>query len=266
MIHYDPTEARDSTRLPQAIIDAGHELPGLEAMTSADILITREPVPSRISEKMPPMMIRQFSKACRSGTLVQRKSGSDLLSSLKDLNIILFRMLGWTNEPWLVSTGALTEYNGMVVVDGRVSGVRWSYLSSRLTYWQRRGGYHIHLPNDKRMISWVSSWEEGWLDKPQTKMIRTAPQTLEAMGWYERLMVIPGIGQVMAKAIADWLPDDYKNVANALQFLSWADNLRSDDKPHGVGPKTAEAAREWLGLQDGEAIKVYNVEEECNDE
>ena len=39
-IFYDPTEAREGTKLPMNVIQAGVPLPGLEGLTGGDILIS----------------------------------------------------------------------------------------------------------------------------------------------------------------------------------------------------------------------------------
>ena len=44
VIYFDPTESRRGTRLPDAVIAQGHDLPGLESVTGADILLSTEPI------------------------------------------------------------------------------------------------------------------------------------------------------------------------------------------------------------------------------
>jgi len=62
----------------------------------------------------------------------------------------------------------------------------------------------------------------------------------------QTLMCFPGIGEKMARVLAK----ENKTLAESLVFLAGSLPLT------GLGPKTRESAREWLGLKTGERIQL----------
>lgn len=263
-IYYDPTEARVDSRLAEGVINAGKPLVGLEALTGADLLLTASECPfESVSQKMPHPLLNTFLKLTSHGMLVARKSGTDLVRSLVNLDSILMRMLDWTGpngEAWLVSTGVHDEdMKGNIVVDGRSTGVRYTRVMARVTLWQRRGGYYVNLPNDRRLVSWCARWEQSWSTKPELKVVRERHVILVDAPWWERLTLVPNVGNVRAVAIGKWLPEGYRTFGDALAYLSWPENYNPKDHPEGVGPALFETTRKWLGSRDGEAFSTYKV-------
>jgi hypothetical protein len=257
MIFYDPTENRDNTLLDRGVLQAGRELPGLEKMTGADLLISRGKLDLQsVTSDMPPPMQFSFKKACREGALVQRKSGLDLLSSLSKLNKILYRMLQWTDEPWLVSTGVVDRNGEWFVLNGNQTKWRYEPVMAKLGAWQRRGGYWMALPDDGSMSSFVKQLETKWVRGKKEKRIesRTPMQALIPAGWEDKLCVIPGIGPTTAKAISRWLPPSCRNVSSALCYLSNEGNYRRSNHPKGVGPATFQMVKAWLEIEPGRGL------------
>jgi hypothetical protein len=147
-------------------------------------------------------------------------------------------------------------------MDGRSSEIRYTSGIARLTMWQRRGGYYIGLPDDGRLTGWCARWEQSWLDKPEMKVIRSRSEILVRPSWWECFSLVPGIGLKMAEALGRWLPDESKTFADGLTYLSWPRNYRRDDHPPGIGPGTFERARLWLGLEEDQALQIYEPPEE----
>lgn len=258
MIYYDPTEARDTSLLPQEIQVAGKPLQGLETLTGADLLLTRNQLEfNNISLHAPQPIANAFTAACRNGILIQRKSGLDLLSSLNKLNNIQLKMSQFGGEYWLVATGFVAERGGVVVLDKRVTKWRYSTLMAKLATWQRRGGYLYLLPDDDYLVNFVATAEK-WLTVPMEKVVAKRPlqQNLVPADWWERLTAVPGFGLSKAKALAEWLPEEYRTLAHALEYLSHFEEYERTDHPERVGPSDFKAARAWLMLSNVEYLDV----------
>ena len=198
MIYLDPTEARKGTRLPQAIIDQGSELAGLEAATGADILISTEPITGDLSildgvandalrfitthfyEHDDPVLshiasttnlsvpaiiaARKLFIAAQNGLLIQRKTGSDLLSLVPNYSRILMKMLLWTNRPWLLFIGELKcSKDGHASIDNRKSKFHYNSVVGCLEAWQmgfqgHGGGFVTTLTKDHLIAPWLDRW------------------------------------------------------------------------------------------------------------
>src|SRR5512143_3765089 len=108
MLYYDPTEARDATRVPLQVIRSGLPLPGLETETGADFLLS--PLSAPKMEAVRPesrASLTALRKHCEAGLLIQRKSGLDLIGSLPALAAIQLRMAKYSRAPWLLIIGTL---------------------------------------------------------------------------------------------------------------------------------------------------------------
>ena len=157
MIFIDPTEARHGTLLPQSVIEKAQVLTGLEAETGADFLITPLSKPAlgnAIADTK--LSYAKLLKHTQAGALVQRKSGNDLLNSIKRLPAILDRMLAWTPRPVLLVTGVFYPgKNGNTVCNGRAT--KWDYnsLQGALESWQLGGGFVRLLQQDSDILQWV---------------------------------------------------------------------------------------------------------------
>ena len=166
MIFIDHTEARKDTRLPQTVISASQVIIGLERLTGSDFVISplSEPVlPETLKDNKP--HIKALMKHTRAGILVQRKSGLDILSSLRDLCTIQKRMQDWCGVigPWLLVTGQiLPKRDGGITVNNQNVNTSYSYkaVKAALDWWQLRGGGITELFSDKRITAWVNHWHQ----------------------------------------------------------------------------------------------------------
>lgn len=260
-IYFDPTEAKENTRLDPAIISAGAPLTGLERLTGADLLITplSEPkleypvavnmkefdaiklhcgnespaeIAKRESLPLPKIIqvtrfIKNLRKHIEAGCLVQRKTGRDLASSVPNLSSILIRMQEWTDRPWLVFIGHVHEdaKTGNAVIDGQVTGFNYHAVLGAIDAWQRRGGYYMPLTKDRDFIWWVNNTLNRLRSNEPDIMlnVRAAQQKLlAAEAWQNLLAMFPGVGAVGAQAISDV----FKNFPNAVSFLSDPESIK----------------------------------------
>jgi len=228
----------------------------LEPLTGADLLIVPEPLGvARVGKDMPGVLLGAFADACREGILVARKSGTDLLSSLDDLNAILIRMLEWEpGQAWLLSTGTVRPLgsppDGLIAIDNYESEIRFDYLDSRLTLWKDRGGYQHHCPNDEWLARWVLK-KDKWLGRisperivlprrPIQRLIHPIRDELTAF----KLTAVPGIGMKMALNMVAYLPEDRRGLWDVLAYYGAYD--APDGTPKGVGKSTLKRIREWM--------------------
>ena len=200
-VYVDPTELRDSTRVPGPLQTIMRELPGLERATGADWLITPR------EEEIPPPGSPPGEFALRwhlsgGGVLVQRKSGMDLLNSIPILGEVIERMVGW-GPSWLVVTGVLpcAGPGGKVVIGGQVTAWDWVDVEGALHAWQARGGCLWILPDDDALGPWVSRMLARcarWAEEPEKAVVhKPASQkvTCEEQNWVTTgLAFPPGIG------------------------------------------------------------------------
>ncbi len=265
MIFLDPTETRDNTRLPQSVIDAGQELPGLERLTGADFLISplSEPSIKLISE--PILMPQKLAivKHINAGLLVQRKSGRDLTGSITKLDSILHRMLEWTRRPWLLVIADLNcDRDGQCIVDDHESGFSWNAVDGALCYWQLRGGMLTILKRDSLVAGWVNGWLAR-LEKLQTEkyhQVNRVQQILLSPDWKQTLETFPGIGPDTARSLAE----SQSTLANCISYLSDEQSIEYEKIP-GIGLKRIQQARNWMGLKPNQ-ILVPNYTNEPNEE
>ncbi len=273
MILIDHTEIRKDTRLPQAVISASQVIIGLERLTGADFVISplSEPVlPETLKDSKP--HVKALMKHTKAGVLVQRKSGMDLLSSLRDLCTIQKRMQDWCGPipPWLLVTGQLSpKRDGGLTVNNQDVSTSYSYkaIKAALDWWQLRGGGVSELFSDKRITTWVNHWHQEMLhrlDESPERIVLNLPPAQTIRGeehWWTALAAVPGIGPTRAQAIAEWLPDEWQGLAHALYCLSDIESITLPGRPKGVGVKTVQAMRDWLGIEDDEVVVVKKREE-----
>jgi ERCC4-type nuclease len=257
-IFIDPTESRDNTRLPQAIIESSQVLPGLESLTGADLLISplSEPVIKSISDPMTLPQKLAMDKHIKSGLLVQRKSGRDLTGSIPKLDDILYRMQQWTHRAWLLIIADIKcDHDSQCIIDGWESGYTWTAVDGALSWWQLRGGMLSILSKDILVAPWVNGWLERLkrIETERFHQVRHIQQNLLASDWKDTLMTFPGIGPEKALALAD-----------ANGSLAWSLCYLSDEespgilKIPGIGPETIRLARKRLGLNEGYVLSpVY---------
>jgi len=250
-LFFDPTEAKSGTRLPANAIAVGKKLPGLERETGADLLLS--PLSHLPIEALNVPGLEKLKVHCQAGVLIQRKSGMDFLSSISHLMNIQWRMQQW-GLAWLLITGNIGRgKNDLAYMDGRRTHVSYQQLIGALDYWQLRGGGITILREDALTAKWVELMcqrVEKINDEPVIEVPMLKQRTVKKVrnkkenSAVQTLMCFPGIGEKMARTIAE----ERKTLAQSLVLLS------GDDQIKGLGPKTRQSAREWLGLKEGERI------------
>jgi len=280
----DVSELRQGTRLPPTVAAQCTELPGLEAVTGADLLITVGKVPpdvrclkglsvtdlgegpgetvQKCGVSLPDALIAHaFRKACENGLLVQRKTGRDLASSVPNFSAILARMLAWTDRPWLLFVGDLKESKGEAVIDGKRTNFSYNAVQGALEAWQERGGYVTLLSRDSLVAPWVARWLDK-LRMPKTEKVLPPRRIAQPIigpdsgtkPWRSTLMSFPGMGVELANRVAE----GNATLASCLEWVtcpSWLEKESvgrppSTGRPWGVGLSTIRKWRQWLGLNE----------------
>lgn len=276
MIYVDPTELRDNTKLPAALVGEAKNLPGLEAMTGADILVTPHDdfILTELKDILPHRKSLQYH--CDDGILIQRKSGGDFLSSIDDLVEIEWRMQEWSDNPWLLVTEIKRGKNGRVVAGGRYFK-KWNYasISGALDAWQDRGGSVKKLANDQDIYQWVKNRERRcmtWLQEPEKKVSKgggkkgkVSRQSLRRIQdtWCSTKWAFPaGIGRVMMESLARYIVEKWERpptFANAIA-LACSDEVL---KVNGWGKVSLNNVREWYGVTNSVSPVSTGAESGC---
>jgi len=264
MILLDPTEARDNTRLPSAVIRSSIECAGLEHATGADFIISPLSKPKLTQVTAAAVHQVQLATHCKAGILVQRKDGRDFLSSIPDLASIQERMTCWSGKvgPIMLIIGHFErDKNNRVRLDGKLTRNSWSaYSASKLT-WQARGGLLAELSNAQEITAWVNWLHGGFLSKiAEDKLVIDHPPVQALIRpdnpWWSPLIVFPHIGERKAKSLASWLDKPRRTLGHALAYLSDMSNLHLDNRPADFGPSTFDDFRTAMGLRADERIAV----------
>ena len=258
-----PSEARKKTRLPQSVISAATLVPGLEAATGADILLS--PLTTLkmewITEAVPHQLA--LKRHCEVGELVQRKTGRDLASSVGDLNYILDRMLRVCDRAWLLFVGDLKcDKKGMAVIDNQDTNVRCSAIEGAITSWQDHGGYYMQLSRDERITPWLNgrlTKLRGMLDGKEKMLLPRVPsRPLISSGDSYEVMAVTTLA-----ACPDIGPKKALQLIGHCGSIIWAMKYLSEMKPGelpGFGVKTIEAARKWMFKGEDMMIDVRSAE------
>ena len=283
-IYADPTELRVNTRLPEAVVCQCVPLPGLEAVTGGDLLITTQRVaapdgvaflqgmtlkglelsPGEAAAKygwpLPAALAAQsFATACRQGLIVQRKTGRDLASSIPNLTPILCKMLEWTARPWLLFVGTLRRNKtGSAIIDKSDTHFTYNAVQGALEAWQIRGGYVTLLNCDSLVAGWITRW----LDKlriTNTQVVLAPPRGAHQVvigpasdgsdkPWRATLMSFPGMGAELSNRVAENNP----TLAGCLEWITCPDWLEGQSltRPAGIGIPSIRKWRRWLGLPE----------------
>jgi hypothetical protein len=261
MIYYDDSEGRANTRLSQNIVDLGQPVVGLEPATGADLLITpREGLAGNVNR--PPGKV-QLPMYLENSFLVQRKSGSDFLNSIPKLMSILWRMRVVADEhnarPWLMVCGNMDiDLDDTVRMDGRTTGWRWGSVQGALEAWQLVGGHVSVQPDDTACGATLQRWDRNigkWIEDVERAGLER--QVLPALiadpnPWRTTLMTFPGCGDIMSAAIAE-------HTKRLIDAIVWMSEPKSYGV-RGVGAKTLERFRQYLGLQEHEHLLILNDE------
>lgn len=144
-----PSELRKTSNLKKHISDVDYKrLPGLEANTGADLMVSPDGLPLPYSDKLLQVHIDSGAK------LIQVKFGHDLISSIIDgrLNEALARMQAtgaMINQCCLLFVGLLGHdtTRGLVTINGQLTygtqPMKWIQVDAAIRRWIDRGGsYH----------------------------------------------------------------------------------------------------------------------------
>jgi len=256
--YIDTTEGRVTSRLPKGVIQAADVVSGLEEFTGADMLLSplsAPPLPVKIMDILPHQSALKVH--CQAGILVQRKTGLDLVYSIPDLKLSLYKMQQYTNRPYLLAVGELTHTcEGVALMDERPSVQNTPYMEVILALekWQQRGGFVTLLSGDNWIAPWINLWLERLLSMPRSKVARPVYQRL--MGPLEKdlhretLMTLPGIGEKLAQEVVDYAGPLW----SCLNLLTSYSTLTLKHKPRGIGRGRIEGIKERCGLEDREML------------
>ena len=251
IIAIDSSEARESSLLPQSVIKASLQVMHLESTAAADFLISplsKPKLPRVITETKRSRAV--LFKHAQAGCLVQRKSGDDLLNSLKKLEFIIDRMMAWSPRNVLLVDGDFREHRGKVVCNGRKSKWDWSSMWGLLENFQRQGGVVRFLESPENITSWITSTQRRLIaihaDRPKLvkRPWRRTISWSQEDRFKEWLIPLPGIG----KKKADWVGDYCGSGIMSLVFLTDEENAGQC----GVGSNTIQEIRDYVGLKPGQ--------------
>lgn len=263
MIFIDHTEARDGTRLPDGILAAAQVLPGLEAATGADLLLSPLDLPLATLDGTLPARLA-FGRHLASGMLVQRKSGLDFTASLGRLADHLHRMQRDCRLPMLVVVADLkVDRDGQCVVNGTASGYTFNAVLGALLWWQLRGGYVAVLPRDAAFIAWVNVALHALRElrtEPVKHVVRMPEQVLAEPNRAVEMLVGARIGLGPEKA-QRLLAFCGGSLAWAWAYLTDEASVR-DHHLEGIGPTTIRKARELMRLPEGSVLVPVGAAEE----
>jgi len=264
MISIDPTEARSTdsyqTRLPDSVVDAAVQIPGLEQTTGADIIVSAQALPPDLSsDPLPVPARRMLQRAAKFAVFVQRKSGGDFLNSIPHLAEIEERMQGWCRPGacWLLVT-SLNLSTGNA--DGRDRDWTPEAVQGALLWWQLRGGHVAVLPDDSSISAWIEQMHQAVLkieaepvkwccDKRAFAQFPPLQQLeYDAEDWRSTGSAFPrGWGEAKREAVWQALTENGQEptLLNAISIVC-------NKKIHiaGIGPKLTQALQEWVGYKE----------------
>jgi hypothetical protein len=259
----------DQTKWTQQFIDNTTLLPGLEAATGADILISivDEPL-NKISDPITLPHRNALARHVRSGLLVQVKVGRDFTTSIPDLPAIEYRMLEWSKRPWLVVVADVKrDHNDIALVDGQDSGFTWNEVNGALDWWQLRGGMCHPFPIRKSdLLDWCKNWE------PRLKKLQAEKIHFVTRPTNQFIFPSDGRADILSRLMSSSfsasgtktalkLLEYCGTLANAIAYLS---DPRNEKVLHveDVGAKRFEQFRKNTELPDGLIIGLESTEEE----
>jgi hypothetical protein len=274
MIFVDPSELRETSNFLRYVSDMVYKpLPGLEALTGADVMVSPSQLPSPVNELLVLSHIKSGAK------LLQLKFGHDLPSSIVDgrLNEALVRMLSCGAMHWqcgLLFIGLLgyDDTKGMATINGQLSygnqPMRWSQVDQTLGFWTDRGGYlEFPLASGKQLPERLANiqnrldryaegettrkiwpkapvfYEEIQSDNPTMREWRIGQKLVIIDDLRPLLCTIPGarIGPERATAIFNWMKEnDIRQ--DFLGFMDIVRDSRILEVP-GIGKGIQEAIR-----------------------
>lgn len=269
-----PSELRSTSNLLKYISDVDYkELPGLEALTGADVMISPDGLPFPRNDKLILTHITNGAK------LIQIKFGHDLPGSIVDgrLNEALSRMLKTGANSWqclllFVGTIGRDDTKDMVTINGQLTygkqPLLWWYIDQAIGYWLERGGIYYNLPSGKMIPEHLANTQQrinkhvsGDSDvkliwpkapvfydqieptNPYLKKWKVAQKIVVVDDLRALLCTIPGarIGPSLSTAIFDYMKE--KNIRQC--FMGFLSLVREGDLLNvpGIGKGTLEAIR-----------------------
>lgn len=265
-IGYDPTECREGTRLPEAICKAAREIVGLEERTGADLIVS--------SDRLIDLDVREdnvFTHAALEtmlvhGVLIQRKTGSDFLSSIPDLLDIHRRMREWASPERcvLLITDLVVNSSGRAIADGRPTGWTLESIQGKLDWWCLRGGWYKILPTIEEIGAWLTTILAALGKmKEEPEIATSAVHPLQKLvdepdNWVTTGQMFPrGVGRAKRESLArEICPGcDPVNAPPPLgQVLLYTTSGRLE-QAGGWGPTLLERMRAYCGIDGGRVIR-----------
>lgn len=192
MIYYDVSESRETSNLPQSVIDYGKPFPNLEKLTGADFIIIPElgnyekaialqeagknlmeiakelelPLPDVISlVNDPESALHQWLFA--GSVLVQRKSGLDFVASMGNrLNDAIARMVAVSQKQYqrvILVTGIFDKRSDLLTLNGNKTEWTWSSFQGAISAIKYKGALVEFVPTDNDILEWVKLQESQLL-------------------------------------------------------------------------------------------------------
>lgn len=259
-VFVDPSELREGSLLG----DLGADFPptpisGLEEWTGADLMISIAPFPA-----MTETLVRAHVTA--GALLVQRKTGLDLVHSIGErMGSSLARMRNTgarQSQCVLLYIGVLTcNAQNEAVMDGRETHAAFWGVQGAISKWHDRGGVVEAISRPSLLEGWLKMKlrhlteyknepvKDNWPPPPTIEDFNNPLQVPQVVkDGRVTLATLPGVGSARATAIWNYL-QPRPTLAEALCLLT-NDNSRIVQDVPGIGKKTAENIRNYLGLDE----------------
>ena len=214
----------------------------------------------------------RFLDACKSGMLVQRKTGRDICSIIPESHgsVILDRMIPWCPECWLVIVDVRMDRNkdGKLVLNGREIPYYYNQLDGALDAWERRGGFTKWVPRDKDLMVWLARQLEYLQSRTEEKVLLLKKPIQRIVGPNDALSrgisllsCIEGIGVEKARVLLEY----YGSVAAALEAVLDPKFYKNKNRPSGFGEVTTVNGRRLFGLTE-DWMRMVVVGEESREQ
>lgn len=255
VIGLEPNEANPQSLFPKSLVKAATQIKNFERETSADFLISplSLSLPSIIDDKVINRV--KLHKHCQAGCLVQRKSGNDLLASIKKLPFILGRMLAWCPHSYLLAIGSFyPAKDGKVICNGRKTKWNYSSYTGALQSWVDQGGKLRFLWHDDDITGWIATMQRKLkaVQQGKAKYVTrqfqkvVSPDSKDAFkNW---LRAINGIGPIRAHSLGD-------HCGSYIWSLIFATDPANGGLC-GLPTPTIHRIRKAIGLKEGQYIHI----------
>lgn len=265
MIFIDASENRTNTTMPH--IHDSVEVANLEEVTGADMMVS--------NVKMPVTNEFLIKKHVENGALlIQRKHGHDLSSSIgQRMNSSLAKMQicgAKQSQCILLFIGILTinEY-GEAVINRQTTRQKFWVVQAAISKWHDRGGVFENLARKSMIEQWMkmklkhlkeysaNPTKEVWKKSPDIQVVDELLQVLMPVNDARNTLAsLPGIGPKTAQTLFNVFE------GNVAEAICWLTNVSKEkQKIAGIGKKTTENIREWLGLEKANWINLDIIKE-----